>query len=227
MTSLVASAGGIVTQGMGVASNAVARTTLLAGQVVSSALGITGSLIDVAGAGIQAGAQLAQTAIHAGGQIVGAAFSFSINIIEQAGAAIVNIWLAAERIQLMVGQVFCQNLAIAIGEYTIVVFQAITQVFTTLFTSLAAAAGQLFSIPMIMLYGYVAIAATTVQIVPGIISAILSVFTHLFKKITDIFTGDFINKIAEIPLKIGESIITGFEKIVDSLGEDLKKIFIP
>lgn len=227
MTSLVASAGGIVTQGLGVAANAVAQTTMIAGQAVSGVIGVAGSVLDVAGAGVQAAAQLQKAALDAGSQIVTAAASTAVNIIQQSGIAIASLWFTVKEVQIFIAQVYYQNLAIAISQFTQVAFNAITQTFTTLFTSLAAAAGQLISIPMIMVYGYVAIGATMVQVVPGLISAVLSVFTSLFKKITDMFTIEFIQKIGDIPIKIGESIIDGFQNIVSNLGDQLKDVFIP
>lgn len=225
MGSLVASAGGIVAQGMSVATNAIAEFGMIATQIATSTLGIVSSIFDVAASMVMAGAAIVTSVFSLGAQIVSQGAVAAAQLAIQFGSAYFVIKGTIEETRIYVYQVAAQNAIIAISQFIQMTFLSIANLFTTLFTSLAGAVGQLLSIPMIMLFGYVSIASAFVTIVPGVIGSLISVFTTLFSKIVTFFTGTgdgtFLGAVKDIPEKLKTAIEGGFEKVVLGLPKAL------
>ena len=227
VSGLVASSAGIVAQGMGAAANAVAQAGMVMAQGVAAVAGVAGSALDMAGSVISAGATLHSAVFSAGAQILSSAAAAALQIIAQQGPAMVAVWASVEQLRIYVLQTVAQSGMMMISNYYQAAFSAVSQIFTTLFTSLAAAAGQLLSIPMIGLYGYVSVGTTMIGIIPGVTASVLGVFVKLFSKITDLFTGDFLSAIQDIPVTLGQKVLEGFTDLVESLPDTLAGIFLP
>jgi hypothetical protein len=229
MSGLLSSAGTIVAQGMSVASNAIAEFAMIASQAASAAFSIAASIFDVAASAVAAGTTIVASVIAFAGQVVASTAAAAAQMIIQFGAAYFTIKGTIEECRIYVYQVAAQNAVIALSQAIQTVFLSIAQLFTTLFTSLAGAAGQLLSIPMIMVFGYVSIGATFVTVVPGVISSLISVFTTLFEKIVNFFigTGDgtFLGAVQSIPVKLGDAIGQGFTKVTNELPKALLSAF--
>jgi len=227
VSGLVASSAGIVAQGMGAAANAVAQAGVVMAQGVAAGLGVASAPLEMAGAVISVGETLQSAVFSAGSQILSSAASAALQTIAQHGPAIAAVWSSIAELRIYYYQLVAQNGIIALSNYYQLVFSAVSQAFTTLFTSLAAAAGQLFSIPMIMVFGYTSVAATMAGVVPGVVASVLGVFASLFNKITKLFTGAFLTSIESIPTVLGSKILQGFTNLVTSLPETLTEVFIP
>lgn len=228
VSGLVASSAGIVAQGVGAAANAVAQAGLVIGQTATGALGAAGSILEIAGATVGAITTLNSAVLSSGTQALGAMASGSLQLIQQYGQAIYSTYSAISETRVYVYQVLAQNQIILMSNYYQAVALACSQLFSTLFTSLSAAAGQLFSIPLIAVYGYVSIGSALAGVVPGVVTSVLGVFVNLFNKITNIFTGgDFIAAIEAIPVTIGDKIVEGFGNLLAGLGGQLQTVFFP
>ena len=227
VSGLVASSAGIVAQGMGAAANAVAQAGMVMAQGVAAGIGVASAPLQMAGAVIGAGMTLTSTVASSGAQALAAGTASVLQTIAQQAPAIAAIWSSIAELRIYYYQLIAQNGIIALSNYLQMVFGAISQVFTTLFTSLAAAAGQLFSIPLIALYGYVSVGTTLIGVVPGVTASVLGVFVNLFNKITEMFTGPFLTSIQDIPTTIGTEIANGFADLISSLPATLSGVFIP
>jgi hypothetical protein len=229
MSSLIASAGGIVAQGMSVATNAIAEFGVIASQAASAAFNIASSIFDVAASAVAAGTTIVASVIAFAGQVVASTAAAAAQMIIQFGAAYFTIKGTIEEARIYIYQVAAQNAVIALSQAIQAVFLSIAQIFTTMFTSLAGAAGQLLSIPMIMVFGYVSIGSTFITIVPGVVGSFISVFTNLFTKIVTFFTGTgegtFLGAVRSIPEKLGSAIGDGFTKVVNFLPSALLSAF--
>jgi len=229
MSGLVASAGTIVAQGMSVVANAIAEFGMIAAQAASAAFSIAASIFDVAATAVAAATTIVTSVIAFAGQIVVSTAAAAVQMIIQFGAAYFTIKGTIEEVRIYIYQVAAQNAVIALSQAIQAVFLSIAQIFTTMFTSIAGAAGQVLSIPMIMIFGYVSIGSAFITIVPGVIGSIISVFTHLFSKIVGFFLGtgegSFLGVMKDIPKKLGDAIGKGFSAVTNGLPNALLSAF--
>jgi hypothetical protein len=229
MSGLLSSAGTIVAQGMSVATNAIAEFAMIASQAASAAFSIAASIFDVAASAVAAGTTIVASVIAFAGQVVASTAAAAAQMIIQFGAAYFTIKGTIEECRIYIYQVAAQNAIMALSQAVQAVFLSIAQIFTTMFTSLAGAAGQLLSIPMIMIFGYVSIGSAFITIVPGVIGSLISVFTTLFGKIVGFFIGTgegtFLGAVQSIPVKLGNAIKDGFERTIGALPNALLSAF--
>lgn len=229
VNGLVAGSGVVATQGMALVSTAIAQAGNIFDNSIVAATAATNTVLDVAATGIQSAVHLTTAVAAAGLQVATQLASAAVTVVSQFAVATTQMFLSVAQFQIYVGATITQMGIIALSNYAQAAFQAITQIWTTLFTSLSALAGQLLSIPMIMVFGYTSIASALVGVVPEISAALVAVFIKLFTLTTEVFTDPtkFLARIADIPTTIGAKILEGFGNLLNGLGDELKEVFLP
>jgi hypothetical protein len=229
VNSLLASTAGIVSEGFGVVASTISQTTLVMAQAAQTVILASGQIIAVGGTLVASTVMVHAAVITGTAQVLASAAAGVANIAVQFGAQIATLYLNITQVQAFILASAVQNGMMAVSAYFQAVFRAVAEIWTTLFTSLSAAVGQLLSIPMIAFYGYVSVGSTMITIPAAVISAMISIFTSLFSKFTLVFTDPekFLAEIVKIPIKLGEAVINGFKDLLGGLGDALKSVFFP
>jgi phage-related protein len=221
LDTFVAQAANIVDQGMSVVSNAITQLGQIAAQAIATMASVVDNIFEIAATAIAAIGQMITSIISTAGQIIAGAASLVVNTIFQVGAALVGMFFTVEAATVQFTGTLIGNAIIGLGEFFSVVTLGIANIIASAFNGVAAIFGNLLSIPMILLFGYISVATTVAGLVPQLFGSVVSVFSAIFNRILRFFTVDLINIIKELPNKIVE----GFTVIVNSLGGILKGVF--
>jgi hypothetical protein len=178
---------------------------------------------------VAAGVSIVTSVVAFAGQVVASTAVTAAQLVLQFGIAYLTIRGTIKECRNYIYQVAAQQAFLALSQAIQVTFLSIAQIFTTMFTSLAGAVGQLLSIPMIMIFGYVSIASAFITIVPGVIGSVINVFITLFGRIVTFFIGTgpgtFLGAVSSIPIKIGTAISEGFTDLMNALPDALVSAF--
>jgi hypothetical protein len=229
INSLVASSAGIVSEGFGLAASAVSQTALVMGQAAEIVIIAAGQIAQV-GATLVASSVMINAAVITGtAQVLASGALALTNIVTLYGAQVGFLYLTIEQARIYLLSTLVQNAILTQSAYEQTKFKAISEIWTTMFTSITAAYGQLISIPLIALYGFLSINTALSGVVPSILTALVSVFTALFKRFTSVFTDptQFIAQIGSIPTVLGQKVVEGFQAIVSGLLSALQSTFFP
>lgn len=229
INSLVSAGGSIVEQGMGVVGDLVSQAGFLVDQAVTGAATIVNQGLEVATIVSATIASTISTVVTTSVTVITSAVVGLTAGLTAAATAIPAIYLNAQAaiVQFYTG---LASIAIYATEQAISTFaMAISQIFTTAFTSAAAVFGQLLSIPLILINGAISVTNTLASIPVALFVAGMSVFVRLFGFFVGIFTdpAKFISVIARIASTIGTKIIEGFGQLVSELPKALKSVFAP
>lgn len=217
--SLIATSGTVIAQGMTIPATIVSQAGMIIGNAIAGSVAAMNTVFSIAAAAVASAGQIVASIVATAGQIVAGGAAMVANIITSGAAAITSIYFAVQSAIIQLGTVVVQNAIMALGAYYGFITTAVAQITGSLFTGLAAILGQLLSIPMIMLFGYVSVGTTIAGLIPQITVAGFSVFTSLFNKFYEFFAeGKFIEEIEKLPTKITE----GFSSLISALPNILK-----
>jgi hypothetical protein len=225
--TMVAQAGDIVTQGMTIPTTIVSQAGMIVSNAMVAAASIMDTVFSIAATAVASAAQIVASVVATAAQIVAGGAAMIANIVISGSAAIASIYFAVQSAIINLGVTLVTNAIMALGQFYTFLATAAAQIIGSVFSGLSAILGQVISIPMIMLFGFVSVGTTIAGLIPQLAQGVFSVFSALFNLVVNFFIGgpdvnnSFLNIITK---KLPAAITNGFTYLVTEFPTLLKNV---